>query len=159
MCVGVRESCFIAGGMETLPYLGSVIFPNLPDPPPITLQGTVQPRGCHSHLADDMEASQSLWLSETSTTHPKLLAQPPHHTASCISHFHFLELRRPSASVSSTLGVDEDLAWQGLVCSPSPHQHCCLLFLASGLGTYSPPQASMAPQPGAMERALQPDPG
>ena len=128
-------------------------------PTPITLRGTAQPRGCHSHLADDMEASQSLWLSETSTTHPKLLAQPPRHTASHISHFNLLELRRPSASVSPTLGVDEDLAWQELVCSPNPHQHCCLPFLASVLGTYSPPRASMAPQPGAMERALQPDPG
>ena len=136
VCVGVWEPCFIAGGMETLPYLGSVIFPNLLDPPPITLQGTAQPRGCRSHLGDDMEASQCLWLSETSTTHPNLLGQPPHHTASCIPHFNFLELWGPSDSVSSAPWVDEDLAWQELVCSPHPLQHCCLLFLASVLGTY-----------------------
>lgn len=121
MCVGVRGSCIIAGGKETLPYWGSVIFPNVSHCIP---HSRGQHRGCHARLADNTGLRIS--GSEKPAPHStELLSQPRCHTASCIPHLKTPQLLPPPFWGWGRVWFGGGLRWLCL------HQRACCSWLQS----------------------------
>lgn len=126
-CLGIMLHC---RGHGDLPYLASVMFPNLFRPTPITLQGYSSTAEVPIYQADDMEASQC--LKHGLQHHTAQVPRPTH-----LSHS-ILYTPAPAWALRALVclirsGVDEDLAWREW-CAPHTLQHCCLVLLASNPG-------------------------